>query len=120
MKTKKDPFAWLFIFIFLFTIVWNFYIFVGKEEYVIQYPIDCNPEESSCFVYWCDVEEDGEECDPEEPEYYAYIETKANLIPRCEDDLNIRCPVDVCDEGDLSCSSIWCDIEEEDECANFN
>ena len=104
--------------VFVLTVLFiatSFYKFVVLHDYTVSYEGDCNPEESSCYIY-CETDQ----CD--EPFYYTIIERDASrLYNLCGSD------VTTCDEAytctaDESCAIFFCEPDKDgtDACDTIN
>lgn len=114
-KTQEHFFSiTIFLLVILFVIA-SFYKFIIIHDYVVSYEGDCDPGESSCYVY-CETDE----CD--EPFYYTIIERDAShLYNLCGDDVTTCNEAYTCTDDD-SCTIFFCesDVDGADACDTIN
>jgi len=95
----------------------TFYRTFVSQNYALYYSDDCNPDEESCFIYYCNPY--WEECtgNPEDDVwYYKIYERSTQKATPCES-LRGECSDFVCSEGEEGCSVIYCNPTVEEECS---
>ena len=127
MDIKTKIFWWVIGLLTVFSLVFAFYRYMIKKDYIIQAQTDCDPYMETCFVWECDPasDVDGEKCTGDTENdiwYYKLIDRNAGKIPSCdlEDE---SCEALVCGDNEPECKYTLCNEEnkiemESEECTD--
>lgn len=115
MDKKSKILLLAFLMLVIGVVVFTYYKYMVKRDYVIEAQADCDPYTEACFIWQCDPEsseegppdgEASEACtgDPEEDIwYYQIVKRNAMNIP-------------LCDPNDENCDALTCDPLLEKDC----
>lgn len=117
MKNKILVSILLAIFVGMFVML--YFRNVSYENYSVLLAAPCDPLQESCFIKYCDPEE--EECSEVEEENISYYKetyrTMRNIVASCEGSLE-GCEEESfynCMSGEKNCEVIYCDESNSEE-----
>ncbi len=93
----------------------TFVRFTVQQDYMVQYEIDCDSSQSSCFV-GCEDDECTETYD------YAYkFRYAKSIFEQCGEDITDCDAAQTCAAGEAKCSDLFCDPTDElNECSTLD
>ena len=110
MDNKSKNLVGVFFILIIISIIFSYYRYIIKHDYVISSEAACDPGLQKCFVRNCEEEAAGVGCDAlakgEKNYYYKIVERNYRDID-CKNDVDPRCVEALpCQVGERDCREI--------------